>query len=166
MSRKVRVGILTVSDRVSRGEAEDRSGPALRDGLPAEAFEAVAAGVTPDNVEMIANALREMCAGCDLVLTTGGTGLAPSDVTPEATLQVVERQIPGIPETLRAAAYPRVPTAILSRGVAGTAGRTLIINLPGSPGAVRDALEVLRPILPHAVETVRGEGAHGGRKDI
>ena len=164
MTARIRAGILTISDRVSRGAAEDRSGPALRDGLPSDAYDVVAARVVPDEIREIVAALRALCAECDLVLTTGGTGLSPSDVTPEATLQVVERLVPGIPEALRADGYAHIPTAILSRGVAGTVGRALIVNLPGSPGAVREALGVLRPILPHAIETLRGEGAHGGRR--
>ena len=155
----IRVGILTVSDRGSRGERVDLSGEEIRRVVASIGASAVKYEIVPDEREDIAQRLRAWADGgeVDLILTTGGTGLAPRDVTPEATLAVVERLAPGFGEAMRAASLAKTPTAILSRAVAGVRGRTLIINLPGSPKAVRECLEAILPALPHAVETVRGE---------
>jgi molybdopterin adenylyltransferase len=159
----MRAAIVTVSTSVAAGETEDRSGPAL-------AAQAEAAGVTvdervivPDDRERIAGELRRLSSGADavdLVFTTGGTGLTADDVTPEATRDVIDREAPGFAEALRADAIRHTPMGILSRGVSGLAGRTLIVNFPGSPKAVEEGFAVIAPVLAHAVETL---GREGGR---
>lgn len=155
------VGILTVSDRGAAGAYEDRSGPLLRDLIAAHTpWQVERQEVIPDDLETIAATLRDWCAaGLDLILTTGGTGFAPRDVTPEATRAVLEREAPGIAETLRAESLKVTRHAMLSRGMAGIRGRTLIINLPGNPKAVRENMEVLLPVLPHALELLAGSDA-------
>jgi molybdenum cofactor synthesis domain-containing protein len=156
----VRAAVLTVSDGVSAGEREDRSGEVLAELLAGEGYE-VERRVVPDEREEIAAALLELAGRADVVLTTGGTGVAPRDVTPEATLDVLDRVAPGIAEALRADAVARTPHGLLSRGAAGTIGSTLVVNLPGSRGGCRDGFEVLRPALGHAVELLRGKpGTH------
>jgi molybdopterin adenylyltransferase len=162
----VRCGILTASDRVSKGEGADDSGAYLAERLRAEGAEVVAHVVLPDDLERIAASLAEMADSLrvDLVLTTGGSGPAPRDVTPEATLRVVERQVPGIPEAARVATASRTPLAMLSRAVAGIRGRTLIVNLPGSPKAVREWMEVVLPVLRHAVELLQDRRLEWGRE--
>ncbi|MGC8959523.1 MAG: MogA/MoaB family molybdenum cofactor biosynthesis protein [Chloroflexia bacterium] len=159
------IAILTVSDRSSRGEREDRSGPAVREAVSAlPQAQVVAEEVVPDEVPAIEEALRRWVRqGVDLVLTTGGTGFSPRDVTPEATRRVIEREAPGLAEAMRAASLSRTPHAMLSRAVAGIAGRTLIVNLPGSPRAARENLEVILPALPHGLSKLRGDpGECGG----
>jgi molybdenum cofactor synthesis domain-containing protein len=145
----VRAAVLTVSDRVSRGEAEDASGDVLAGLLGADGFE-VERRVVPDEADEIAAAIEELARRADLVLTTGGTGLAPRDVTPEATRTVLQRDAPGIAEALRADSIAKTPHGLLSRGVAGTIGPTLVVNLPGSTGGCRDGYAVIRPALGHA----------------
>jgi molybdopterin adenylyltransferase len=152
----VRAAVLTVSDGVSAGEREDKSGDVLAELLAGEDYD-VERQVVPDERDTIAAALRDLARRADIVLTTGGTGLAPRDVTPEATLDVVERIAPGIAEALRADSMSRTPHGLLSRGVAGVIGSTLVVNLPGSRGGCRDGFEVLRPALAHAVELLRGQ---------
>lgn len=162
----VRCGILTASDRVSKGEAKDDSGVYLAGTLRAEGAEVAANVVLPDDGEEIVRALEHMADSLrlDLVLTTGGSGVAPRDVTPEATLRVLERQVPGIPEAARIATAARTPLAMLSRAVAGIRGRTLIINLPGSPKAVREWMEVILPVLRHAIALLQDRPSEWGRE--
>jgi molybdopterin adenylyltransferase len=156
--------ILTVSDRGSAGLREDSSGAAIREILAATGIGFVDYVMVPDERDVISAALIRLCGrGVNLILTTGGTGLAPRDVTPEATLDVIERQVPGIPEAMRAQTLAITPRAMLSRAVAGVRGRCLIINLPGSPKAVRECLEVLLPVLDHALQTLSGSSGDCAR---
>jgi molybdenum cofactor synthesis domain-containing protein len=165
--RPIRAAVLTVSDRCSRGTTTDTSGPALvamlREHLGAEI---VATRCLPDEHEPLASCFLEWSrsdAGIDLVVSTGGTGLAPRDITPEAARSVFEREHPGLMELARLRCMAKTPRAFLSRGVAGTIGRTLILTLPGSPRGATENLEALLDILPHAIETLRGEVQDDGR---
>ena len=163
---KLRAGVITVSTKGAAGERADESGPAMSERLIAGGIEVVRTELVPDDVERVATAiLAAVRAGANVVLTTGGTGLSPNDVTPEATRRVIDREIPGIAEALRARSLEKTPHGMLSRGVAGAIGPALVVNLPGSPRAVRESLEVLVPVLPHAVELLAGESGeqtHGG----
>ncbi len=153
----LRVAILTVSDRSYRGERADRSGPALAEAVQMYGWLVARTEILPDDLGLLRDTLAAWAdsGAYDLVLTTGGTGFAPRDVTPEATLAVVEKQAPGLSEAMRAASLRITPHAMLSRAVAGIRGRTLIINLPGSPRAAVENLEVVAPVLPHAVQLLR-----------
>jgi len=159
VSRLWRVGILTLSDKGSRGEREDLSGAAIRELLDPGVFAVPEYEVIPDDRETIVETLVAWVdqKKLDLVLTTGGTGVAPRDVTPEATRAVIEREVPGMAEAMRWASLQKTPHAVISRAVAGIRRQTLIVNLPGSPRAVRENLEVLLPALPHAIEKIQGD---------
>jgi molybdenum cofactor synthesis domain-containing protein len=159
----VRAGVITVSTRGASGERADESGPALKDGLIAAGHAVVSTALVPDDVPKIANAILDAIrAGANVVLTSGGTGLSPNDVTPEATRRVIDREVPGIAEALRGRSLAKTAHGMLSRGVAGAVGPALVVNLPGSPRAVRESLEVLLPVLPHAVELLAGETGETG----
>jgi molybdopterin adenylyltransferase len=152
----VKAAVLTVSDGVAEGTREDTSGGVLADLLEKDGF-AVERRVVPDERDAISKAIVELADGADVVLTTGGTGLAPRDVTPEATAMVLDRVAPGIAEALRADSIARTPHGLLSRGTAGVRGRTLVVNLPGSGGGCRDGFAVLRRALAHALELLADE---------
>jgi molybdopterin adenylyltransferase len=160
----IRIAILTISDAGSRGERADTSGDAIASWATDRGYELAERALVPDETGRIASTLAGWAdqGKADLILTTGGTGLSPRDVTPEATRAILEKEAPGIAEALRVAVYPRFPRAALSRGTAGVRGRSLIVNLPGSPGGVRDGLGVLEALVEHAVQVIRGERTEHG----
>jgi molybdopterin adenylyltransferase len=153
----ITVAVLTLSDKGSKGEREDASGPMIREMLKSIDAAVKYYDILPDEKELIKEKLIEYCKMVDLILTTGGTGLSPRDVTPEATIEVIEKQIPGIAEAMRIEGLKKTRRAMLSRAVAGVRGKTLIINLPGSPKAVKENLEIIIDVLPHAVEKIKGD---------
>ncbi len=155
----IKTGVLTISDKGSKGQREDKSGPVVRDSVSVMNGRVVKYEVVPDDKETIAGKLCEWADGgeIDVILTTGGTGLGERDITPEATLSVIDREVPGIAEAMRVKSLEKTPMAMLSRAVAGQRGKCLIVNLPGSPKAVKECLDIIMPVLPHAVEIIRGE---------
>ena len=160
----ITVAILTVSDGVAAGHRDDLSKTAIEEALQGGEYEILYRGVVPDEKDKIAARLTEWCDvnRVDLVLTTGGTGFAPRDVTPEATRSVIEREAPGLGEAMRAAFVAKIPTSMLSRSIAGIRNRTLIVNMPGSPKACSECMEVILPVLPHGIQLLKGEfGSHG-----
>ena len=159
----MRAAVLTVSDGVHAGEREDASGDLLEGLLQGDGFDVVRR-VVPDERETIAAAIVELAADALLVVTTGGTGFAPRDVTPEATASVIEREAPGIAEAIRSDALERTPHALLSRGLAGLRGATLVVNFPGSPGGCRDGFAVLQPALRHGLELAAGDRSTAHRQ--
>ena len=159
----MKAAVLTVSDGVHAGVREDSSGDLLEELLRDDEFEVVRR-LVPDDLETIAAALRELAGDALLILTTGGTGFAPRDVTPEATRSVLDREAPGLAEAIRADAASRTPHALLSRGIAGLLGPTVIVNFPGSPGGCRDGFAVLRPALRHGLELASGDTATAHRQ--
>lgn len=165
----IRVGIITVSDRSSKGERPDMSGPALEDAISQLGWQVVETIILPDELSQLVNTLTQWADNqiVDVILTTGGTGFSPRDVTPEATLSVIQRAAPGIAEAMRSASLQVTPHAMLSRAVAGIRYRTLIINLPGSPKAAVENLAVITPILPHAVQLLRDDpSAEAGHRAL
>ena len=153
----ITVAVLTMSDKGSRGEREDTSGPLIRDLLRNINAEITYSEVLPDEKELIKGKLIEYSRKVDLILTTGGTGLSPRDVTPEATLEVIDRQVPGIAEAMRSEGLRKTRRSMLSRAVAGVRGQSLIINFPGSPVAVKENLAVILEVIPHAIEKIKGD---------
>jgi molybdenum cofactor synthesis domain-containing protein len=151
----ITIAVLTLSDKGSRGERVDTSGPGIAEALKGIG-EVLYYDILPDERELIRNKLLEYSGKVDLILTTGGTGLSPRDVTPEATLEVIEREIPGIAEAMRMEGLKKTRRSMLSRAVAGVRGQTLIINLPGSPSAVQENLAVILDVIPHAIEKIKG----------
>jgi molybdopterin adenylyltransferase len=152
-----KLGILTISDKASQGKRPDKSGPLIKDSFSASDCELVRYEVIPDEKDAIAKKLAQWAdeGAMDIILTTGGTGLAPRDVTPEATLSVVDKEVPGLAEMMRVKSFAITPNAMLGRAVAGVRKQCLIINLPGSPKAVAECLEVIKPVLPHAVDVIK-----------
>jgi molybdopterin adenylyltransferase len=157
---KIKVAVLTISDSCTEGNREDVSGQTIIDMLPEENYEVCEKKIVADDHEKIVNALKSFSdeQGIDVILTTGGTGLGPRDITPEATASVCERMAPGFSEIIRVEGFKKTPKAILSRGVTGVRKKTLIVNLPGSPKAVRECLEIILGLIPHAVKMMRGGG--------
>jgi len=160
-------GILVISDRGWRGERLDKSGQVAKEFINRLGIEVAKYEVVPDEAEIISKKLREWsdAVGLDLIVTSGGTGLSPRDVTPEATLAVIDKIIPGLTEAMRMDTMKRKPEAILSRAVAGSRGKCLIVNLPGSPKAVKECLEVILPVLPHALEILGGKTSECGHDE-
>ena len=162
-----RAAILTISDKGSRGEREDLSGPMLREILNKAGFSIAKAEVLPDDQQLLEQELRHLAdeSRLDLVVTTGGTGVSPQDVTPDATLAVIDREVPGMAEAMRLSSLAKTPHAMLSRAVVGVRGQTLIINLPGSLKGARENMQVLLPALDHALDKIQGDPSDCGSPD-
>jgi molybdenum cofactor synthesis domain-containing protein len=161
----IRAAVITASTKGAKGERPDESGPAMVELLRANGIDVVSTALVPDDIERLDAAMREGIArGANVLLTTGGTGLSPNDVTPEATRRVIEREIPGIAEAIRARSLEKTAHGMLSRAIAGSVGSVLVVNLPGSPKAVRESLEVLLPVLPHAIDLLAGESGESGHR--
>ncbi len=157
---RFKAAVVTVSDKGAAGEREDRSGAVVREILEAAGIEVARAEIVPDDLGDLAALLDELCSGIfNLVVTTGGTGLSPRDVTPEATLRVIDKEIPGMAEVMRARSLEVTAHAMISRAVCGLRGNTLVVNLPGSPGGARDCLEAVMPAVPHALEVAAGDAS-------
>ena len=156
----IKVAILTISDKCSEGKREDVSGKLIEEILPKALLDVCEKSIIPDDFRAITGTLRDLSdqKGVEIVLTTGGTGLGPRDVTPEATATVCDRMVPGLSEILRSESFTKTPNAVLSRGISGMRENTLIINLPGSPKGVRESLEIILDVLPHAVDMMQGGG--------
>jgi len=153
----ITVTVLTISDKGSKGEREDLSGPIIQEILKTIDAEVKYSAILPDDRNLIKDSLLKYSNTVDLILTTGGTGLSPRDNTPDATLEVIDRPVPGLAEAMRAGGLKKTSRAMLSRGVAGIKGKTLIVNLPGSPRAVRENLDVILDVIPHAIEKIKGD---------
>lgn len=164
-SARFTAGLITVSDKSSRGERADEGGRVLREVVEAAGGRVVEQTIVPDEQDLIAGAIRDLADehNVGVVFTTGGTGLAPRDVTPQATLSVIDYQVPGMAEAMRAVSLGKTPAAMLSRAVVGVRGQTLVVNLPGNPKGVRECIEAIAPALPHAVETLRGQAGEHDR---
>jgi molybdenum cofactor synthesis domain-containing protein len=160
--RDIKVGILTISDKASIGEREDKSGALLKDLVEFSGGEVAASKIVPDEVQQIGSTLIEWAdkQKVQIIFTTGGTGLSERDVTPEATAKVIQREAPGFSEAIRQQSFEKTKKAILSRGISGIRGKTLIINLPGSPKAIDESFKILQPVLHHAVEILEGHTEH------
>ena len=163
--RTLTAAIITVSTKGAVGKRVDESGPAIREALEAAGIKVVHTKLVSDGVTPVGNAIREASQKANVVITSGGTGLSPNDMTPEATRRVIDREAPGIAEALRAHSLTKTPHGMLSRGIAGTLGAALVVNLPGSPNAARESLEVLIPVLAHAAELLAGESGEGGHRN-
>ncbi len=161
----ITVAVITISDKGSRGEREDVSGPVIKEMMSRIGASVKYSEIIPDEKELIKEKLIEYSKSVDLILTTGGTGLFPRDVTPDATLEVIDREIPGISEAMRQEGLKITKRAMLSRAVAGVRGTSLIVNLPGSPKAVREGLEAIVEVIPHAVEKIKGDPRDCGRRE-
>jgi molybdopterin adenylyltransferase len=155
----IQAGVITVSDKGSMGQREDQSGPEVERILKTVGIEVIRRAVIPDEMHQIRNAIVDFADSqkIDLIITTGGTGVAPRDLTPDATLGVIDKEVPGMAEAMRRESYKITPHALISRAIVGIRGRTLIVNLPGSPRSVRENLAVILPALPHAIEKIKGD---------
>ncbi len=158
----IKIAILSISDKCSRGEREDKSGQLISE-IIKKIGKIKYYDIVPDEIDLIKHKLLEYVGDVDLVVTTGGTGLSPRDVTPEATMEIIEKEVPGIAEALRMEGFKKTSRAILSRGIAGIKEQTLIINLPGSPVAVKEGLDVIIDVLPHAIEKIKGDSRECAR---
>lgn len=160
----LKAAVITVSTKGATGKRVDESGPAVKAALEAAGIPVVHTAVVLDGITPVGNAIREASQKANVVITSGGTGLSPNDMTPEATRRVIDREVPGIAEALRAYSLTKTPHGMLSRGVAGTLGAALIVNLPGSPKAAKESIEILIPVLPHAIDLLAGETGESGHR--